>query len=390
MIVSSFDVMYHWQRWFLSYFSFTPDFTMSRVVRMLKMSTSLGPVMNFTLQASVPVHMLSKCTSALPRPTWEPLIYYSTVCAMVILLFGVLVAAYFDADRIIAADIVKRHLKQLGIGSSPQGFDKSKIFDLKTIAGVRTTEVSNNKAAMRQTMTEMDNGHISPPTDSITVMVPKKKLWTSFLTALPSSLSSRKSPSVTDGSQRNTRPDIKSSNSGNNLKSMAATATKPSDDTKTPATSSKEPSMTASLSFAEKIPRLFQFTGSKKQPPKAAATSKPAVAKKDDLIADQLDKSSIQHQQQQQQQQRIVNNNNINKRKLNEQEIKSSGQSRLSASEKARLLASLATLKKADNPQEIEVPSTLTELTFMNVVDDFEDKTRDGEGGFSQYLCNSL
>ena len=354
---------------------------------MLKMSTSLGPVMNFTLQASVPVHMLSKCTSALPRPSWEPLLYYSTVCAMVILLFGVLVAAYFDADRIIAADIVKRHLKQLGIGSSPQGFDKSKIFDLKTIVGVRTTEMSNNKAAVRQTMTEMGNGHISPPTDSITVMVPKKKLWRSFLTALPSSLSSRKSPSVTNGIQRNTRPDIKSSNSGNNLKSMAATATKPSDDTKTPATSVKEPSMTASLSFAEKIPRLFQFTGSKKQPPKAAATGKPAVGKKEDPIADQLDKSSTQ---QQQQQQRIVNNNNINKRKLNEQEIKSSGQSRLSASEKARVLASLATLKKADNPQVIEVPSTLTELTFMNVVDDFEDKTRDGESGFSQYPCNSL
>ncbi|KAI0212835.1 transmembrane protein 131 [Lamellibrachia satsuma] len=344
--------------------AFTPDFTMSRVLRMLKMSTSLGPVMNFTLQASIPVHMLSKCTSALPRPTWEPLVYYSTVCAMVFLLVGVLVAVYFDADRILAADIVKRQLKQLGVSSGPQGFDKSKIFDLKTIAGVRTTEVTSIKAAIRHTMAEIGNGHITPTSGES-----EKKFWNSGLSSILTALSPRKSQLVANGIQKSTQLDIKSSNSGNNLKSTAAAA-RPSDEAKTTAAGgvAKEPAMTASLSFAEKIPRLFQFTGSKKQSNKAAAAiAKPAVVKKDDLIADTLDKSSPQHQQ------RIVNNNNINKRKLSEQEIKSSGQSRL-ATDKARLLAAV---KKADPPQLIEVPSTLTELTFLNVVDDYEEKTKE-------------
>ena len=338
------------------------------------MSTSLGPVMNFTLQASVPVHMLSKCTSALPRPMWEPLVYYSTVCAMVFLLVGVLVAVYFDADRILAADIVKRQLKQLGVSSGPQGFDKSKIFDLKTIAGVRTAEVTSIKAAIRHTMAEIGNGHITPTSGES-----EKKFWNSGLSSILTALSPRKSQSVANGIQKNTQFDIKSSNSGNNLKSAAAAAAaRPSDEAKTTAAGgvAKEPSMTTSLSFAEKIPRLFQFTGSKKQSHKAAAAmAKPAVVKKDDLIADKLDKSSPQHPQ------RIVNNNNnINKRKLSEQEIKSSSQSRL-ATDKARLLAAV---KKADPPQLIEVPSTLTELTFLNVVDDYEEKTKEGKCGLAR------
>ncbi|XP_046566823.1 transmembrane protein 131-like, partial [Haliotis rubra] len=112
--------------------AFTPDFTMSRIRRSLTVHTSLGPPANYTLQATVPPHLLSKCSAALPRPNWEPVLYYSIVCVMNFLLFCILVAAYFEADRIIVADILKRKLRV----NTAQSFDKGKVFDLRNVAGL--------------------------------------------------------------------------------------------------------------------------------------------------------------------------------------------------------------------------------------------------------------
>ena len=53
--------------------AFTPDFTLSKVTRTLTLQTSLSPEkrkINFTLQATVPAHMLFVCASVLPRPSW--------------------------------------------------------------------------------------------------------------------------------------------------------------------------------------------------------------------------------------------------------------------------------------------------------------------------------
>ncbi|XP_071088410.1 transmembrane protein 131-like isoform X1 [Haliotis cracherodii] len=112
--------------------AFTPDFTMSRIRRSLTVHTSLGPPANYTLQATVPPHLLSKCSAALPRPNWEPVLYYSIVCVMNFLLVCILVAAYFEADRIIVADILKRKLRV----NTAQSFDKGKVFDLRNVAGL--------------------------------------------------------------------------------------------------------------------------------------------------------------------------------------------------------------------------------------------------------------
>ena len=115
--------------------AFTPDFSMSRIQRTLAVHTTLGPSMNFTLQATVPSHMLSKCSSSLPRPTWEPILYYTVVCMMSFLLFSIIVASYFEADRILTADILRRRARTLSNQQAP--FDKGKVFDLRTIAGVK-------------------------------------------------------------------------------------------------------------------------------------------------------------------------------------------------------------------------------------------------------------
>ena len=109
---------------------------MSRIRRTLAVHTSLGINYTYTLQSTIPAHMLTKCASALPRPPWEPILYYSIICIMGFLLFCILVASFFEADRIFMADISKRRIK---VSSATQTFDKGKVFDLKNIAGVKGT-----------------------------------------------------------------------------------------------------------------------------------------------------------------------------------------------------------------------------------------------------------
>ena len=100
---------------------------------MLTVHTSLGPLANYTLQATVPPHLLSRCSSALPRPHWEPVLYYSIICIMSFLSLCICLAAYFEGDRIIMADIIRRKLK---VSNSTQTFDKGKVFDLRNVAGL--------------------------------------------------------------------------------------------------------------------------------------------------------------------------------------------------------------------------------------------------------------
>ncbi|KAL3880716.1 hypothetical protein ACJMK2_032934, partial [Sinanodonta woodiana] len=120
--------------------AFTPDFTMSRIRRILTVHTSLGSAYNYTLQATVPPHTLSKCAAALPRPNWEPVLYYSIICVMAFLLFSILVASYFEADRIFVADILRKKVKLSCSGT--QTFSKDKVFDLRQISGISQSPVT--------------------------------------------------------------------------------------------------------------------------------------------------------------------------------------------------------------------------------------------------------
>lgn len=94
--------------------------------------TSLGSEpLNFTLQATIPAHALALCAATLPRPLWEPLLYYAAVLSMGFLLFGVLVAAYFEADRISVADIIRRRAE---VSHATTMFEKGRMFDLRAIS----------------------------------------------------------------------------------------------------------------------------------------------------------------------------------------------------------------------------------------------------------------
>ena len=144
---------------------------MSRVQRILTIHTTLGPPINFTLQASLPPYMLTKCSAALPRPAWEPLLYYSAVSSMVFLLLCIVAAAYFEADRIYTADIIQRRFNNTRLNSPT--FDKSKIFDLRKLADVKSTAAGDAKA---KKSAEMANGHVDKRKDlnsNATVYKPK-------------------------------------------------------------------------------------------------------------------------------------------------------------------------------------------------------------------------
>lgn len=161
---------------------------MSRIQRVLTIYTSLGQAFNYTLQATVPPHTLSKCSASLPRPNWEPVLYYSVVCVMGFVLFCILVASYFEADRIFVADILKRKVKMCNNGSAPP--EKEQFFDLKAIGvsahnGLNKSPVTNPKMAplpanllskFPRPLLEIPNGHVQHKS--------RDSVWTAFTNTL--------------------------------------------------------------------------------------------------------------------------------------------------------------------------------------------------------------
>uniref|UniRef100_A0A8C7NXY7 Transmembrane protein 131 n=1 Tax=Oncorhynchus mykiss TaxID=8022 RepID=A0A8C7NXY7_ONCMY len=76
---------------------FTPDFTASRVIRELKFITTGGSYFVFSLNASLPYHMLAACAAVLPRPNWELELYVIISVIMSSMFLLVIVAAYLEA-----------------------------------------------------------------------------------------------------------------------------------------------------------------------------------------------------------------------------------------------------------------------------------------------------
>ncbi|BFZ14499.1 hypothetical protein BsWGS_17535 [Bradybaena similaris] len=123
--------------------AFTPDFTMSQIQRMLTIHTSLGPPAtdaNYSLQAMVPYDLLSQCSAALPRPNWEPYLYYVIVFLMAIIITCIMGLAYVESDRVMA-DYIRKKLRAT---NGTLTFDKGKIFDLKYVGALVSNSVQNN------------------------------------------------------------------------------------------------------------------------------------------------------------------------------------------------------------------------------------------------------
>ncbi|XP_067136144.1 transmembrane protein 131 isoform X2 [Centruroides vittatus] len=114
--------------------AFTPDFTLFRVERMLQIHTSLGAdhLIQFTLVATLPRHMLAPCMQALPRPYWEPIIYYSIVIFTIFMSIFVFIAAYLENDRILKSAFSSMITTTITTGSELKQ-EKGYLFDLKSI-----------------------------------------------------------------------------------------------------------------------------------------------------------------------------------------------------------------------------------------------------------------
>ncbi|KAJ3615193.1 hypothetical protein NHX12_018761, partial [Muraenolepis orangiensis] len=81
--------------------AFTPDFTSSWVIRDLTLVTSRGSSFPFTLNVTLPHHMLPLCAQVVPGPSWEDSFWVFTLIFTCLSLFGVCLMAVHQAQYIL-------------------------------------------------------------------------------------------------------------------------------------------------------------------------------------------------------------------------------------------------------------------------------------------------
>ncbi|XP_056136082.1 transmembrane protein 131-like isoform X2 [Lampris incognitus] len=81
--------------------AFTPDFTSSWVIRDLTLVTSRGSSFPFTLNVTLPHHMLPLCAQVVPGPSWEETFWVATLIFTCFSLFGVCLMACHQAQYIL-------------------------------------------------------------------------------------------------------------------------------------------------------------------------------------------------------------------------------------------------------------------------------------------------
>ncbi|XP_035778465.1 transmembrane protein 131-like [Anopheles albimanus] len=82
--------------------AFAPDFTLSRVVRMLHFDTNMNNfAVNFTLLGTVPTRGLDICGKSLQRPWFEQAFRVFLMVAVSIALLGTVVAAFLESNRVL-------------------------------------------------------------------------------------------------------------------------------------------------------------------------------------------------------------------------------------------------------------------------------------------------
>lgn len=94
--------------------AFSPDFTLSRVVRTLNFDTSIGSNVNFTLIGTVASAALELCSRNIQRPHWEADFKRNALMVMCVALALVVVASVIDSDRIL-----KDHMRMIAREKGP-------------------------------------------------------------------------------------------------------------------------------------------------------------------------------------------------------------------------------------------------------------------------------
>lgn len=82
--------------------AFTPDFTSSWVIRDFSLVTARGTSFPFTLNVTLPHHMLPLCAQVVPGPSWEETFWLVTIIFTCFSLFGVCLMACHQAQYILS------------------------------------------------------------------------------------------------------------------------------------------------------------------------------------------------------------------------------------------------------------------------------------------------
>ncbi|XP_051055402.1 transmembrane protein 131-like isoform X1 [Phodopus roborovskii] len=98
---------------------FTPDFTSSWVIRELMLVTAADLEFHFTLNVTLPHHMLPVCAEVVPGPSWEESFWRLTVFFVSLSLLGVILIAFQQAQYILI-EFMKTRQRQSGSLSSQQ------------------------------------------------------------------------------------------------------------------------------------------------------------------------------------------------------------------------------------------------------------------------------
>ncbi|XP_028645294.1 transmembrane protein 131-like isoform X2 [Grammomys surdaster] len=101
---------------------FTPDFTSSWVIRELTLVTAADLEFHFTLNVTLPHHMLPLCAEVVPGPSWEESFWRLTVFFVSLSLLGVILIAFQQAQYILM-EFMKTRQRQNGSSSSQQNGD---------------------------------------------------------------------------------------------------------------------------------------------------------------------------------------------------------------------------------------------------------------------------
>ncbi|XP_042637342.1 transmembrane protein 131-like [Orycteropus afer afer] len=98
---------------------FTPDFTSSWVIRELTLVTGTDLELHFTLNATLPHHLLPLCADVVPGPSWEGSFWRLTVFFVSLSLLGVILIAFQQAQYILM-EFMKTRQRQNSSSSSQQ------------------------------------------------------------------------------------------------------------------------------------------------------------------------------------------------------------------------------------------------------------------------------
>lgn len=101
----------------------------------------MGQVLDFTLLATLPHHLLPLCASALPRPYWEPYLHIVTAIVMSTIFIFIIFFAYFDAQKyVVQCTFTAGGLPNRTHGKDMDIYTAGTVFDLNAIAaGVKVS-----------------------------------------------------------------------------------------------------------------------------------------------------------------------------------------------------------------------------------------------------------